>query len=277
MKNVVPALFLIALLCAAALAQNTPPTPSSEPGASQQQPATPAGQPASGAAANAATNPSQPKNNPLKIAPGSVIPVELARTVDSKKAKTGEEVVATVTQDMKTNTGEVLVPKDTKILGHVTEAQPRNKQQKESELGIAFDHAVVKGDQMPLPMSIQAVIFPQTNNPASAAGGDSGGGAPAPTPSSSMGGARSGSMGGSSPQPASPQGQNYPPGGGASDTAPQTSARPPITGNTQGVIGMPDVKLETAAQNTAQGSVMTSEKNNVKIEKGTMLLLRVSQ
>lgn len=40
---------------------------------------------------------------------------------------------------------------------------------------------------------------------------------------------------------------------------------------------MPDVKLETAAQNTAQGSVMTSEKNNVKIEKGTMLLLRVSQ
>ena len=281
MKNLVPALFLIALLCAVALAQNTPPAPSSEPGASQQQPATPAGQPASGAAANAATNPSQPKNNPLKIAPGSVIPVELAKTVDAKKAKTGEEVVATVTQDMKTNTGEVLVPKDTKIIGHVTEAQPRNKEQKESELGIAFDHAVVKGDQMPLPMSIQAVIFPQTNNPASA-GGDSGGGSPAAAPSSSMGGGRSGSMGGSSPQGsssqnASPHGQNYPAGGGSSDTPAQTSARPPITGNTQGVIGMPDVKLETTAQNTTQGSVMTSEKNNVKIEKGTMMLLRVNQ
>lgn len=282
MKNVVPALFLIALLCAVALAQNTPPAPSSEPGASQQQPATPAGQPASGAAANAATNPSQPKNNPLKIAPGSVIPVELAKTVDAKKAKTGEEVVATVTMDMKTNTGEVLVPKDTKIIGHVTEAQPRNKQQKESELGIAFDHAVVKGDQMPLPMSIQAVIFPQTNNPASAGGTDSGAGSPAAAPSSSMGGGRSGSMGGSSPQGsssqnASPHGQNYPAGGGSSDTPAQTSARPPITGNTQGVIGMPDVKLETTAQNTAQGSVMTSEKNNVKIEKGTMMLLRVNQ
>ncbi|MGC2474284.1 MAG: hypothetical protein WA485_08110 [Candidatus Sulfotelmatobacter sp.] len=281
MKNLVPALFLIALLCAVALAQNTPPAPSSEPGASQQQPATPAGQPASGAAANAATNPSQPKNNPLKIAPGSVIPVELAKTVDAKKAKTGEEVVATVTQDMKTNTGEVLVPKDTKIIGHVTEAQPRNKEQKESQLGIAFDHAVVKGDQMPLPMSIQAVIFPQTNNPASAAG-DSGGGSPAAAPSSSMGGGRSGSMGGSSPQGsssqnASPHGQNYPAGGGSSDTPAQTSARPPITGNTQGVIGMPDVKLETTAQNTTQGSVMTSEKNNVKIEKGTMMLLRVNQ
>ena len=277
MKNVVPALFLITLLCAAVLAQNTPAAPSAQAGASQQQPATPAGQPASGAAANTATNPSQPKNNPLKIAPGSVIPVELAKTVDAKKAKTGEEVVATVTQDMKTSSGEVLVPKDTKILGHVTEAQPRNKQQKESELGIAFDHAVVKGDQMPLPMSIQAVIFPQTNNPASAGGGDSGAGSPAAAPSSSMGGGRSGSMGGSNPQSPSPQGQNYPPGGGASDTQPQTSARPPITGKTQGVIGTPDVKLESTAQNAAQGSVMTSEKNNVKIEKGTMMLLRVNQ
>jgi hypothetical protein len=38
---------------------------------------------------------------------------------------------------------------------------------------------------------------------------------------------------------------------------------------------MPDVKLQTTAQNTSQGSLMTSEKNNVKIEKGTMLLLRV--
>jgi hypothetical protein len=71
-----------------------------------------------------------------------------------------------------------------------------------------------------------------------------------------------------------PQPRNYP-GEGSSESQPQTGARPPITGNTQGVIGMPDVKLQTTAQNTAQGSLMTSEKNNVKIEKGTMLLLRV--
>jgi hypothetical protein len=73
------------------------------------------------------------------------------------------------------------------------------------------------------------------------------------------------------PQPSS----NYPPGEGSSESQPQTGARPPITGNTQGVIGMPDVRLQTTAQNTAQGSLMTSEKNNVKIEKGTMMLLKV--
>ena len=167
-------------------------------------------------------------------------------------------------------------PKDTKILGHVTEAQLRNKQQKESELGIAFDHAILKGDQMPLPMSIQAVIAPQTNSPGAAAGDDTGAAAGA-TPSSPTGAGRSGAMGGSTPQGSAPQGQNYPPGGASSESQPQTNARPPITGNTQGVIGMPDVKLEPPAQNSAKGSVMTSEKNNVKIEKGTMMLLRVNQ
>jgi len=194
----------------------------------------------------------------------------MTKTVDAKKAKTGDEVVATVTMDMKNNSGEVLVPKDTKIMGHVTTAQPRNKEQKESELAIAFDHVVVKGDQMQLPMSIQAVIAPQPSN--AAAGGSDEGNAP---PS----GGNSGSpMAGRTPTGGSSQAQqpssNYPPGEGSSGSQPQANARPPITGNTQGVIGMPDVKLQTA-QNTTQGSLMTSEKNNVKIEKGTMMLLRV--
>lgn len=70
--------------------------------------------------------------------------------------------------------------------------------------------------------------------------------------------------------------QNTAPSGG-SESSPQSEERPPITGNTQGVIGMSDVKLESASQNSQQGSVLTSEKNNVKIEKGTMLLLRVNQ
>ena len=105
MRNVVPALFLVALLCAVGLSQNTPPA-SGAP--SQAQPATPAGQAASATPANHPA--SQTQNNPLKIAPGSVIPVQLAKTVDAKKAKTGEEVVAVVTMDMKTNSGEVLVP-----------------------------------------------------------------------------------------------------------------------------------------------------------------------
>src|SRR5271170_3088771 len=48
-----------------------------------------------------------------KLAAGVVIPVQLVKTIDAKKAKVGDEVVARVTQDLKTNTGEIVVPKDT--------------------------------------------------------------------------------------------------------------------------------------------------------------------
>ncbi len=276
MKHVLSGLFISALLGGVVLAQGTPP---STPQTNSPQPsqASPNGEPQSTANAPAQPRATQAPPNALKIAPGSVIPVQLTKTVDAKKAKTGDQVVATVTQDMKTNSGDVIVPKDTKILGHVTEAQARNKEQKESQLGIAFDHAVVKGNESPLPMSIQAIIAPPQTSPEAAGGG---GGTPeapsSPSAGAGMGagqGGRSSSSGNSqSAQQTAPEGN-----GGASESQPQTSARPPITGNTQGIIGMDNVKLENNAQNSAQGSVVTSEKNNVKIEKGTMMLLRVSK
>lgn len=74
-------------------------------------------------------------------------------------------------------------------------------------------------------------------------------------------------------------------GGGASTPAPSPSAgggggeaqtggsMPQITSQTQGVIGISNLQLSSASGN--QGSVMTSDKNNVKLESGTMLLLKV--
>ncbi|HXJ87214.1 MAG TPA: hypothetical protein VMS18_10385 [Candidatus Binatia bacterium] len=269
MRNLLAAASSVALLFGVAIAQQTPsPEPQAPPPDEQSNRPTQRGQPAAQSSAAGA--------NHLKIAPGSVIPVQLSKTVDAKKAKTGDEVVATVTQDMKTNSGDVLVPKDTKVIGHVTEAQPRNKEQRQSELGIAFDRAVIKGDQTQLPMSIQAVIAPPSSSNNSNAGGpEQPPSSPAGnSPSAPMAGSRPGGMGGGSST--APQ-QNYPASGGGDVSEPQTSARPAITGDTQGVIGMSDLKLESSSQNSQQGSVLTSEKNNVKIEKGTLLLLRVSQ
>ena len=273
MRSIFAALFSVALLFGAALAQQTPaPAPHTQAPRSDEQPnpATQQGQ--------TAGQPTAPASNSLKIAPGSVIPVQVSKTIDAKKAKTGDEVVAMVTQDMTTSSGDVVVPKNTRVIGHVTEAQARNKEQKQSELGLAFDRAIVKGDQMQLPMSIQAVIAPPAQN--SGAGGPEPSGpapassAPAGTASNSpMGGPRQGGTNGTSP---SPQAQsNYPQGGTTSEGQPAAN-RPPINGHTQGVIGISDLKLESGSQNAQQGSVLTSEKSNVKIEKGTMLLLRVN-
>lgn len=259
-----------ALMCSASVAQLTATVQTQTPATASPQSPSPNTQ------APAQAPPASPEQSgKSRIAPGSVIPVQLTKTVDAKKAKTGDAVVAKVTQDMSTQSGEVLVPKDTKVIGHVTEAQARNKEQKESQLAIAFDRAVIGGNSMNLPMSIQAVIGQQTNglNSGTAPAGtypgaspNSGSGTPAGT-----GSGRTGGMGGT-PPPATPSSE------GTAPPPEQSSApsHPAINAQTQGVIGISNVTL-SPAQNGNQGSVMTSEKSNVKLESGTMLLLKVKQ
>ena len=278
MNRILIALFATALLCGNLLAQaqqspsaNTPPEPQ-QPAAEPQQPA-PSQTPAASAPATESTP--GPASNSPKIAPGSVLPAQLTKSIDAKKAKKGDEVVAKITQDLRNNAGTVVVPKDTKIVGHVTEAEARSKEQKESQVAIAFDHAVMKnGEQMQMPMSIQAIIAAPNRNPANASAeqpssSPSTGTAGAPT----AGGGRSGSMGGTAPAPSSPPQTS---GSAPAGTSAGTQAQPPITGDTQGVVGIANLKLSPAPDPT-QGSVISSEKSNVKLDDGTFLLLRVNQ
>jgi hypothetical protein len=234
-------------------------------------------QPKTAQAAHSATNTSPAQTNTIKIAPGSVIPVQLTKTVDAKKLKSGDEVQAKVTQDMKNGNGEVLVPKDTKVLGHVTEAQVRNKEQKESELGIAFDHAILKdGSQLSLPMSIQAIIGQQNpNGPNNNAAADAGPSASAPSSPSVPNAGSSGNSGRPSTMGSGTSQQQMPTASAGDNGAPSGSSAAPITGNTKGVVGISNLTLSTAEG--AQGSVITSDKNNVKLDSGTFMLLRVNQ
>ena len=256
--------------------QQTPAQQAPEPSTSQPQQAPPATtQPAPGqtpAAGNAAQT-----RVTRKIAPGSVIPVQLTKSIDAKKARTGDEVVAKVPQDMKTSNGEVLVPKDTKVVGHVTEAQPRTKEQKESQVAIAFDRAVMKnGGEVQLPMSIQAIIGQQNSNASSGNDQNPSGAASAPTASSGgnmAGGGSAKNSGGSTPPPTpSPSSGGTMPG----DSQAGANAGAPITAQTQGVVGISNLRL-SPAPNPAQGSVVSSDKNNVKLDSGMLLLLKVNQ
>jgi hypothetical protein len=210
-----------------------------------------------------------------RVAPGTVIPVQLSKSIDAKKAKTGEEVKAKVTEDMKTQSGEVLIPKDTEILGHVTAAQARSKEEKESDLGILFDRAVLKdGKDMLMPASIQAVIAPPSSTPNSPSGG-SGVAEPSSSPGASgYPAGRSSNMGGGMQPPTTPAPSTEQVGNEQAGNSPGT--RPPITSSTQGVIGISDYRLSTTSD-AKQGSVVSSEKSNVKLESGTLMLLRVNQ
>jgi hypothetical protein len=239
---------------------------------------------------SAAQNSDQPTTSPeqagsrLQIPPGTVISAVLTKGIEVKKAKTGDEVVAKVQNDIKNKAGEVLVPKDTRLMGKVTEAQPRSKEQKESRLGLVFDHAVLKdGTQCPVSMSIQAIADlqeagAQGGNDSSyqqpggySGGGTGGGGGMAGGGMHGAYGGSTGSTGSMNRQPAST------PAADSGDTGgpPRDGSQRTITPQTQGVIGIPDTQLSQASG--SNGSLVTSDKSNVRLGAGTVLLLRVNQ
>jgi hypothetical protein len=272
-------LIAILVLSGFALAQDPnasqPPSAAPVPNSSQSPSAAPIDQ--QSPAPTQATAPAQGQAATPRIAAGSVIPVQLTKTIDAKKMKSGDPVEARVTQDLKSGTGQTLMSKDTKVVGHVVEDQARSKDQKESHIAIAFDRVVEKnGGDSSLPMSIQAIISP------TALGGGSNSNANsdnAPPPSSASGmptgnaGGRSAGAGGSMPSQPAP---NPTAGDNPGNQQSNANTHEPITGNTQGVVGISNLKLMTAP-NVSQGAILSSDKNNVKLESGTFMLLRVAQ
>src|SRR5213082_3597688 len=91
------------------------------------------------------------------LAAGTALNAELSRTVDSKKVKPGDEVTAQTTEPVKID-GKIVVPKNAKIVGHVTRATARAKGDQDSVLAMQFDHAVLKdGQEVPLQVTLQAL------------------------------------------------------------------------------------------------------------------------
>jgi hypothetical protein len=94
-------------------------------------------------------------------ATNSTMNAALVRPLDAKKNKPGDPVTARTTQSSQSPDGTTL-PKGTELVGHVTQAQARSKNQAESDLGIVFDKAVLKnGREVPMNATIQAMAAAQ--------------------------------------------------------------------------------------------------------------------
>ena len=214
-------------------------------------------------------------DNSRQVASGSTFQAELVRPIDARKSKPGDEVVAKTTQDVRSD-GQVIIPKGSKLIGKVTEAKAAGNGQSDSQVGIAFDHAVLKdGRQVPMAASIQAISSSQAA--ASAAddslmtGGDVGGMATASRPvgRSSLGGVTSATGGLANTTGAT--------AGGALNTTHATSASGAghLTSDSQGVIGMSGMSLSSAGSSATSGSVVISSRSgNVRLDSGTRMLLR---
>jgi hypothetical protein len=244
----------------------------------------------SGATASSNTSNSTSANagqNSATLSGGTAVNAALSQPVDAKKNKPGDQVTAKTTEATKSD-GKVIIPRGTKLIGHVTECKQRSKEEKESALGIVFDKAVLKnGEEIPLNVTIHALAAAQTAAASSVGSDDlSAGGGAMSSARSSGGGALGGvrSTAGAVTNTAANVGGVA--GSAVNSTANATGAARgavgglngagQLTSNSQGVFGLEGLNLNSAASNSTQGSLITSTSKNVHLDSGTQLLL-VSQ
>jgi fibronectin-binding autotransporter adhesin len=231
------------------------------------------------------------------LSSGTSLQAELTKSLDAKKAKPGDEVSAKLTQDVKEN-GKVVLHKGSKLVGHVTEAQVKSKENAESKLGVVFDKAVLKGGQeMAFNGVIQAVAPPVQGalsvagdensslgsgmgSGSSMGGGHSSGGGIAPIgAATSAAGGTVGAVGNTAGSVSNTAGSVTNSTGavnGAVNRTAGVAANGALNSAAHGVVGMQGVDLNTAAAGSAQGSVISSASRNIKLDSGTQMVLQVT-
>jgi len=241
---------------------------------------------------------SVPAENPNSS--GSYILVELDKSLNARKLKPGDKVKAEVSQAVVSH-GKIIIPVETKLVGHVTEVHALESQQPESRLGIVFDRILLKH---PHAINIQAVVQavaapavrrslidqPSQMLPPSMMGGG-GGNSSSATP---MGGGPSGGRGTISasastlgPAASASEAITYPTtytvkqspsnniDGSAAQLAVNSTGKPLSVGTPHGVTGLKGLSLTSAPSPDTPGPVIISNRSNVKLESGTQILLHV--
>jgi hypothetical protein len=196
------------------------------------------------------------------LAPGMPIYVQLKSSLDSKKAKNGDAVNAQTSEAVKSSDGRTILPKGTKLIGHIAQATAKSKGDRQSALGITFDKAVLKdGGEVPLSAGIQALASPVSFS----ASPDPG----PPQSTANMGTTQTSPMGRSSGPP-----PNTPPTGVSSGSYPAPgNDQPGLSSNSRGVIGMHGLTLAAARVDNAIVSTVSSDGKNVHLDSGTRMLL----
>jgi hypothetical protein len=240
------------------------------------------------ASSNTATSTSASAGqNSASLASGTNVNASLSAPVDAKKNKPGDQVTAKTTEVVKSE-GKVMIPKGSKLVGHVTQCRQRSKEDKESALGIVFDRAILKnGEEIPLNVTISALASAQSAASSSFGGDDlsAGGGAMGSGRASgggALGGVRStaGAAAGTVTNTAANAGRvaggtldsTVNAAGAVSGTVGGLNAAGQLAANSQGVFGLEGLSLSSASAG-AQGSLISSTSRNVHLDSGTQLLL----
>lgn len=230
------------------------------------------GQDASETTPPSGTERHQEAGQPASLTPGTPINVALEQTLDSKKLSAGANVTAKTTEEVKQD-GKVVLPKGTKVLGHVTVSSARSKGDSDSTLALEFDRAELKGGQQ---MALQASIQAMAAAPASAESpidmsGTSGPGSTGNSGMNNRGTAPRASSGAASTVPRTNQGVATGPYGDTGATAAGSSGT--LKPNSRGVFGLSGLSLDESTANSGQGAMIHSAGKTVHLDGGTRLLL----
>jgi len=224
------------------------------------------------------------------VASGTKVDATLANSLDAKKNKPGDRVEARTTEDVKQD-GKVVLKKGTHLVGHVTESQARANGQAQSQLGIVFDHAVLRdGQEVPFNATIQALAVAQSATTATAGSDDmmASEGAMGGVSGTARGGgglvggvtSTAGATAGSVMNTASSVPVNA---GGTLNSATRSTgavggltSTGRLTSNSSGVFGLQGLSIDSAASSATQGSTIVSSSKNVHLDSGTQMLLSAS-
>lgn len=230
------------------------------------------------------------------------IVAQFTEALNAKKLKLGDKIKAEVTQDVLSH-GKIVIPVETKLIGHITETKARTANDPESRLGIVFDKMILKNHrevsflgiiqrlEPPSQMSSR-VDQPDQMMPPSVYGGGSVGMTPMGSPTGH--GSAVGSMptAGMANMPTSGSvymngtpgsnagnsvgGDLSHPSGGTSADPPAKTAPPISAGMPRGVVGIKGLDLSAGPSDSTPGPVIISSVRDVKLEYGTQVLLKAS-
>lgn len=238
-----------------------------------------------------AVAPSSPTNAAFYIL------AEFTQSLNAKKLKPGDQVKAQVTQDVLWH-GKIIIPVESRLIGHVSEVKVYRTDDPESRLGIVFDKVLLKHSRE---VDFQAVLqtleapavrrsrVDEPSQMLAPMGGMAGGfGQPTRmgTGSASTRGVTSSGASNNDiatnpagvptfqPPPSSSDVSSIPSGG--RPLTPAEEQKPMSVGMPLGVYGVKGLTLIPGPSSSTPGPVILSRAGNVKLESGTQILLRVT-
>ena len=205
--------------------------------------------------------------------------MSLEKSVDARKNHAGDEVLARTTENVNSKR-QIVIPKGSKLVGHVTEVRAKAKDESQSVLGIRFDRAVLKdGHEIPLAVSIQALAAADANvedmgSSHLMADANANGAPSVPVqgaPSQFTGKDEiSGADTNSAAKPVDASGNLRQ----AANLDPVGASSGELIASSHGVFGIKGLALSSVA-NSAQESLIVSPSRNVHLDSGTRMILRV--